>query len=271
MTLDLDATDSMGRTALFWAARRGDASTTKHLLRAGSNPNLADSIGDSPLACSTSFACAKLLVSAGADAKVTNKYGQTPLFNAYRCIPVREHAKALIAAGAPLDARSCNGATALHFAADPGCVPMLQVLLDHGAEINALDDNSQNPLNYAQSDHLDTEDAIQFLIRSGADYTRPNKFGWTILHHAARFGTLRLVEILRALTLEKMDVGAVNQEGETALQVARRRAPKPNGFLEAFQLLLFEIRTRTAKGNASTIDDVDDAHAADVFVDALEY
>ena len=77
----------MGRTALFWAVRRGNATVIKLLLRAGADPNLADSFGDLPLAHAIGFRCTKMLLDAGADVKLLSKIkklGETLLFHAFK-------------------------------------------------------------------------------------------------------------------------------------------------------------------------------------------
>ena len=254
MNTDVDASDSMGRTALCWAVRRGNVPAVKLLLRAGSDPNVTDKFGNSLLSCSTSYNCTKLLLDAGADIKRLNSHGDTPLFHAYRSRSARESTRALIAAGMSVNWRRSNWSTPIHSAAERGCVPMSEVLLEHGADVHALDDNKQNPLIYAQESHLDTDEVTRLLLALGADYTLPDKFGWTILHHAARLGTLRLLDILADAGLS-MDIRAVNHDGETALQIAQRRSTAPDGFLEAFQTLLSEIRARTMHPRNITTED----------------
>ena len=175
----------------------------------------------------------------------------------------------------PVNARCSTGAMPIHFAAEYGSAPMLKVLLQNGADIHAVDNDGESILNYAQCETCNTEDAIEFLLRSGIDYTIPNKFGWTILHHAARFGSMRLLKILRGARLENMDTRTVNQDGHTALQLAQRRITVSDGFLEALQILLSEIRARTEPFKIASTRNLDThtvetSEVAEIFVDALE-
>jgi ankyrin repeat protein len=54
---------------------------------------------------------------------------------------------ALLRYGAGVDQRY-NGATALHYVAKAGFVQTIRVLLDHGADPDALDDRGQTPLDW---------------------------------------------------------------------------------------------------------------------------
>ena len=273
--LDIDALDSIGRTALVWAVCRGDAVATKLLLEAGANPNLADRFNNPPLYHSTTFACTEMLLSAGADITVTNKWGNSLLFFAYRCDPCTKYVEFLIKAGIPVNARSSTGATPMHFAAEYGCTSMLKLLLQNGADINALDNNGQSVLNYAQCETCDTAEAIEFLLGSGIDYTIPNKLGWTILHYAARFGGFRLLKILRDVKLKNLDTRAFNKDGQTPLQLAQHRTMLPDGFLEELQVLFSEIRARNEQAKititrASVTHPAENHEPGEIFVDALE-
>ena len=274
-TSNIDALDGKGRAPLIWALRRGDVTATRLLLKAGSNPNLVDGSGHLPLSYSASLACTRLLLSAGADIRLTNPRGTPLILYAYRCAPCEEYVNLLIAAGAPLHFRDCTGATPIHYAAIYGCLSMLKIVRQHGAEIDVLDDNGESPLNYAQNEEHDTQDVIEFLLAAGADYTRPNRFGWTILHYAARFGSMRLLNILKKTGIEHMNTRAVNQDGYTALQLAQRRVVAPDGFLEKLQVLLSDIRARNDQFNVTTLRTLDihateDDDPAEAFVDALE-
>lgn len=56
--------------------------------------------------------------------------------------------------------------TPLHFAADRGYNNVVQWLLDHGADINALDNDNQSPLALAVC--CEHQDVIDTLVRMGS-------------------------------------------------------------------------------------------------------
>ncbi|KID90562.1 ankyrin repeat containing protein [Metarhizium guizhouense ARSEF 977] len=67
---EINAQDSMGRTALAWAAARGDSHSILTLLRYGADSNIMDSQISGPLSNASAqghTACVKLLLDAGAN------------------------------------------------------------------------------------------------------------------------------------------------------------------------------------------------------------
>jgi ankyrin repeat protein len=114
-----------------------------------------------------------VLLEVGADPSLTNAEQSTPL---------------MVAAG--LATRSPGE--------DPGdekeVREALQFLLDHGADINAVDANGETAMHSAAYKNL--PGAVKFLASKGASidrWNRENKFGWTPLAIAAgyRFGNFK--------------------------------------------------------------------------------
>ncbi|TWT44282.1 Carboxypeptidase T precursor [Phycisphaerae bacterium RAS1] len=109
--------DSFGRSALHWAALRGDAGECAELLAGGTDVAAADANGETPLhlaARRLRTDVAARLIAAGADVRARNLSGLTPLALAARACPGEPEALArlgalaeiLIAAGAdPRDAQ----------------------------------------------------------------------------------------------------------------------------------------------------------------------
>lgn len=91
-----------------------------------------------------------LLLRAGADAKETNNFGQTPL---HICMADGQSDQtdplvmdALLRTGAAVDARDRDGQTPLHLAATNGTLAGVTWLLAHGADVNARDKSGNTPL-----------------------------------------------------------------------------------------------------------------------------
>lgn len=83
--------DAMGRTALFWAALRGDLEAVNQLLGHGADPSIADNRGSTPLLASVIESSEKVfrsLLDAGANIDARDHLGRTALMEAIRC---REH------------------------------------------------------------------------------------------------------------------------------------------------------------------------------------
>ncbi|KAJ1482376.1 ankyrin repeat-containing domain protein [Baffinella frigidus] len=98
---------------------------------------------------------------------------------------------ALLRAGAAVDGRSHDGRTALHYASRgmPGIVEgntnrckTIEILLNAGADINALDIHHATPL-YESCCEVDNACAILLLLRNGADVKISDNHGMTALHY----------------------------------------------------------------------------------------
>ncbi len=73
-----DMTDEYGRTALWWAALRGQIANMRALLEAGANPNLSDHKGLTPLFVAANGTAVSLLYEFGAQLQAFDQEG-TPL------------------------------------------------------------------------------------------------------------------------------------------------------------------------------------------------
>jgi ankyrin repeat protein len=152
-----------GLTGLFMAARAGHAKVALVLLEAADTDvecrNTAD---ESPLmlaALRGDLAMARALIARDAD---VNKTGWTPL----------------------------------HYAASRGHIPMIDLLLEHHAYIDAESPNRTTPLMMAAG--YGSVQATRILLRAGADATVKNAEGLTALDFALGFGKAESATALRA-------------------------------------------------------------------------
>ena len=88
-------------------------------------------------------------------------------------------AKALIGAGADIEARRSDGQTALHVASLEGSTRSVEILIAHGADPNTVDENEQTPLHLALSESHNV--LADHLIRAGANTNVKNRDGVTPL------------------------------------------------------------------------------------------
>ena len=255
-----------------------------NLLRAGANPNICDRGGRSPLIraiLTQNLTCVKLLLQFGASIKYKTRSLHNPLHLA-AALPSISILRELIAAGAEINGQCHTGATRLHYAVH--FPPAIQVLLDGGANIDAIDYDGDTPL--SDCIYLNVHDGIKKLLERGASCVVLNKYGNTILHRTALHANLKTVETLLSIDIEQIDTNAVNKHGNTAAYIAQTRTKKPEGFLEAFYALLIHICNRNddiarrvqAKNErreenitADNYAHVDVEESEEVFIDASEY
>ena len=119
--------------------------------------------------------------------------------------------KFLLEHGARLDGKNKDGLTALQVAAkNRTSVDTISVLLQYGADPNALDSNGCTCLHTSVSPRV-----ISVLLRAGADPNlKTKKHGMTALHYAAKRDDGDVVCSL--LADERTRVNEKNEDGHTA-------------------------------------------------------
>ena len=123
----------IGTTPLLRAARGADIPAIERLAAAGALVDLPQRDGITPL---------MVAVGAGASSIDTRGKFRTAL-------EALATADALLAAGAAIDQRDGRGRTALHYAAAAGYTDAALSLVEHGADINAVDADGVTPLDAA--------------------------------------------------------------------------------------------------------------------------
>jgi len=223
---DVDATDSIVRTALHRAAARGCGS------------------------------CVRLLLAAGADATRVDGYMTTLLMHAVSSRDA-DTVDAVLSSGkaGDVDATDSIVRTALHLAAARGCGSAVRVLLAAGADATRVDGEMTTLLMHAVSSRdADTVDAVlssgkaasidttkshdktalllaaatgfgpgvRLLLAAGADPAVRSRRGTTALMHAAHCGCVDMMADLLS-SGRCGDIDAMDVDGKTALAIAACR------------------------------------------------
>lgn len=125
--------------------------------------------------------------------------------------------------GASVDDRGRYGMTALHYAVRGGKIPLIRLLLDRGARVDALDLNGLTPLVQLAKTRskADPIPVLELLSARGADLDARDENGGTLLMHFARQGKVAPVQWLLA---HGADGHARNKRGKTAADLGRRHA-----------------------------------------------
>ncbi len=224
-TQDLEATfHSYQQTPLMLAAQKGWMPILRELIRRGVSLDTIDANKDTALHYAAQFRSPEAvaaLVEAGASLNLQDKWKQTPLI---MCMgnDNREGARILLANGADPTLSTGHGGAAINYAAGYGEVEMIKtmlqkgsdpsagtgrrkrtpimaacgeyqhqavlpILLEAGADINAVDQNGNTALHLATNPLLNRP-LIYFLLDNGADPTQPNAAGIPAITQARLLG-----------------------------------------------------------------------------------
>ncbi len=182
------------------AIESGDTAACLRLLELGADVDACfNQWRESPLhkaVAAGQTAIVRLLLEHGAYVNVENELWKTPLhYAASRERPdivslLLDHG-AYVSGYAPGEPFSDSP---LHDAARCGRVPNMEILLAHGADIDAPDDEDDTPL--AVAAYEGEEEAVAFLLARGANARRINRYDETPLERALitqQHGSLRLL------------------------------------------------------------------------------
>ena len=195
---DVNVVDrDLRRTALHHAADCVNMAMCKLLLRSGAKISLMDKHGEQPLHLASlgkEASVCELLVAHGADVTAVNKKGETPL-------------KLAVAAGYsntcyPLITKDSvnvgdhDGNRPLHFAAGSDDIVTVQLLVDGGADTNAVNKHGQTPLHTAAGGKRDCPELCVLLIGKGAEVNAVDGNGNTSFQVALQEGNMKTAKVL---------------------------------------------------------------------------
>ncbi len=258
-----------GMTPLHYAARHDHAAVAELLLRAGAKINAQEANDITPLLMAISnnnMSVARTLLAHGAEVNTADWYGRTPLWEAVNVrnlyvhnstfrngidrAPVLEMIKALLAAGAAVNARTretppfrhhllettgslewvdFTGQTPFLTAALAGDTTVMRLLLQYGADPRINTFQGTSPLMAAAGVNwvlaqtwtegpAQLLEAVRLCHELGMDVNQANSMGITALHGAANRGS---EDIIRFLVEKGADLTAQDKEHRTALTWAK--------------------------------------------------
>lgn len=233
---DPDVLDSQGMTPLCHAVGKQDVECARLLLRAGADVNIANRYGEAPIIyCFDRPDILRLLLDHGARlCQQRNSTGwSTPLGRAAFC---------------SLDYKEKDSTTDKWPAS-------LDLLMDAGLDIDFPEgDWKQAPLSMA----LGSRNAplVELLIQRGADLKTLDIKSNTILHYEARWAQKECIHVLRRAKIYEIDPNAENLEGVTPMAIINQRIWAPENEMKpgedritdddfwAFTKLIEEIHER---------------------------
>ncbi|EQC34298.1 TKL protein kinase [Saprolegnia diclina VS20] len=217
---DVDATTTAGDTPLHLAARYGHDSIIEVLLAYRASTYIYNHTGKTALALVKANTQGALLLEAAMVAVANDDADRQQLHAQLVCAArdgdMQATAKLLKAGVRPDDAASPT--TALHWAAANGHAPIVEMLLEAGADTDPVQASDLwTPLMLAAA-HGHTA-VVESLLRRYASIFLTDAEGNTALLIAATHGATECVE---RLLQAQADVCATNDAGDTALHVAAR-------------------------------------------------
>lgn len=238
------------RIYLHWAAYRGNTELVEYLIAKGSDINLEDSHGTTPIAFAASNGLLNSGVSeaffkAGIDPKKKYTDGANLLLISIPFDKELTFTDYLISKGLSLKDVDNNGTTAFDYAARTGNVALLKKLLDKKVK------HTDNALLIAtQGTRRETTslEAYKFLIEEvKIKPTATNKSGQNVLHLLA--GKSNQKEIINYFLAKGVDVNKVDNEGNTPFMIAA--GARENGTLELLLPTAKNINLQNTKGESA--------------------
>ena len=145
--------------------------------------------------------------------------------------------------------------TALHFAAEHGCLDIAKLIIDSKVDRNPLDSWGYTPLYYAT---LGDNAAVWELFTSNLEDKNPeNSWGWTPCHQAAANGNLKILKLILDNVVNKnhpMTKGP--NVGVTPLHIAAE-----TGDVDTCSLIMRYVRNK----NPPKADGVTPLHSAAIY------
>lgn len=222
---DIDESEIFGKTALTCAVETGDWDMVIHLVGYGSSPDggLNDLIGPLQAAARKGYTnLVDVLVRYGAtiDLLTPSGVGDTKL-NALHWACANDHCmvvEILLDSGANIDALSSHQDTPLLLALQNKHYQVARILIERGCNLTASETSGTSALILASS--RGALDIVHLLLQKGARVDKQNAEGLTALHWATSWGH---EQVIKELLHSGANPSIRCKQGALALNVAARR------------------------------------------------
>jgi ankyrin repeat protein len=119
-----------------------------------------------------------------------------------------------------INSRSKDGFTALHFAGFFGQPDAARLLIDNGAQVDAVAANPMQVMPLHSAASARNLEAVRLLLEHGAPVNAQQHGGWAPIHSAAQNGDKSMVELLLK---HGADPKLANDDGKTPGMVAKEK------------------------------------------------
>ncbi|KAI9684321.1 MAG: hypothetical protein M1822_005794 [Bathelium mastoideum] len=220
--------NSIKRTPLMVAARMNKSRCVQELLRLGADVRLYEGSGFTALHSAVkgnAYDCAKILLDAGASVEGTRSecgmlYAPLSMLVSLAAQPIEATLDLLIEHGANVNVLDIEGFAPLTWAAAYRSPKVIETLIQADADIDTVHRGRANPLFWALMASKPLN--VISLLRSGAvhdDESTIKRHGLGILHFVALLGSVEVMEAVRSFGLRGVDIGANDYQGLTPWEV----------------------------------------------------
>lgn len=155
-----------------------------------------------------------------------------------------EFIKVLIGVGCKPDEFDKAGETALHYAAERCDLNVIELLLKDSKDVNSkCQQNEKTALHHATI--YGVTPVVEFLLQNGANPNAQTKRGETALHFAAMFGKIEVTELL--LKHCEVDVTIQTEDGRHALDYARDSMFRNDTLVKILEGIIIDQKTSQKK------------------------
>jgi hypothetical protein len=256
----INQTDANGRTCLSWASARNDQASLDILLRYGADPRILDNEGQSPLIQAVrvgSHGCIASLVQSGLNISSKSAFGGTVLHAAAAAPDNPGTLKLLIDDGrVDINTIDFDGGTALHAAARADRVENARALLNAGVDPNIANVAGETAIFHAI--HWYAYKTLGLLVSWGVDIDVRSSDGRTVLHALACHLDEKMLQAMRGVRFKNVTPQTTDNNGVTCLEYLNSTSDSAVKYSVSFEDFLAHVSP--------------DARPDDeVFEDALEF
>ena len=279
-TANIDDKDADGRSAISWAATRGDLASVSVLLQYGADPNSKSVRGQTPLHWASQnpthegSRIIQALIDSDANVNAVDYWNRTALIYASCNQDDTEVLKFLVKGGAKLDFQDCHQRTSLGYAAKMGKFRGVEYLLSAGADASICDSWGYAPLFEAvQHNH---HSSLQAIVQHRTIPTIRDQNGSSVLHIAALYGDPETMNILGQFELQKLDLAKLDKNGMSAQDFFNLRHDLSAELYRAFERLTLgsdvcmTVNSGPQPPDADWAEKSDEREDVESFADALE-
>ena len=238
------------RIYLHWAANKGNVAIIEYLIAKGSDINLEDSQGTTPIVFAANSgqnntAVYEAFFKAGIDPKKKYRDGLNLLLMAIPFDKDLALSNYFVSKGLSLTATDNDGNTAFNYAARTGNVTLLKTLLGKGVKYN---DNALIIAAQGSRREANTIETYKYLVEElKIKPTATSKTGETVLHFLV--SKPKQTEIINYFLAKGVDANKVDNEGNTPVMVAA--AARDTSALELLLPIVKNNNTQNLKGESA--------------------